>query len=211
MRIAATQRAALAAALRLAGPDQPTLCEGWTAHDLAAHVWLREHEPVSFAGGLIPALADRLKARMEAIKAERPFGDLVDAFAAGPGRWSPYAVPVLDDQANGTEYFIHCEDVRRGAEPWEPRVLDAPTAEWAWSQTRLFARLRLRRQSVALVLENLRTGEALRLGRGDRVVTVAGPPAEFLLWLSGRQDAARVSYYGAPDAIAEVKESGLKQ
>ncbi|MDQ7993633.1 MAG: maleylpyruvate isomerase family mycothiol-dependent enzyme, partial [Propionicimonas sp.] len=80
MRIAATQRAALVDALREADPHAPTLCEGWTVHDLAAHVWLREHEPASLAGSLLPALAGRTTERMEQVKAERPFGDLVDAF-----------------------------------------------------------------------------------------------------------------------------------
>ncbi|MDQ7993927.1 MAG: hypothetical protein AAGC63_12615, partial [Propionicimonas sp.] len=132
-------------------------------------------------------------------------------FAAGPGRWSPYAIPALDDLANGSEYFLHCEDVRRGVEPWQPRRLDSATAEWAWSQTRLFARLTLRRLPLSLVLENRRTGEAIRLGRSDRMVTVAGPPGEFLLWLSGRQRAARVTYYGAAEAVAEVTALDLRR
>ena len=46
----AAEREALADALASAGPDAPTLCEGWTAHDLAAHLIAREHRPDSTPG-----------------------------------------------------------------------------------------------------------------------------------------------------------------
>lgn len=36
---------ALAADLLVAGPDAPTLCEGWTAADLARHLYVRERAP----------------------------------------------------------------------------------------------------------------------------------------------------------------------
>ncbi|MDQ1699352.1 MAG: hypothetical protein QOG34_1215, partial [Frankiaceae bacterium] len=49
---AAAERAALADALTTVGPDAPTLCEGWTAADLAAHVYVREHRPDATAGVL---------------------------------------------------------------------------------------------------------------------------------------------------------------
>nr|BFF25281.1 hypothetical protein GCM10025732_32460 [Glycomyces mayteni] len=50
------------------GPDAPTMCEGWTALDLAAHLVLREHfsrwsvekMAAEKAKGL-PALIDRLR------------------------------------------------------------------------------------------------------------------------------------------------------
>lgn len=39
------ERMALAADLLVAGPDAPTLCEGWTAADLARHLYVRERAP----------------------------------------------------------------------------------------------------------------------------------------------------------------------
>lgn len=36
------ERLLLADLLEAAGPDAPTLCEGWNARDLAAHVVVRE-------------------------------------------------------------------------------------------------------------------------------------------------------------------------
>ncbi len=49
-------RAALAAELEAAGPDAPTLCEGWTTRHLAAHVVLRESRPDATPGMTSPDL-----------------------------------------------------------------------------------------------------------------------------------------------------------
>ena len=43
-------RTNLAAVLEAAGPDRPTLCEGWRASDLLAHLLLRETRPDVAAG-----------------------------------------------------------------------------------------------------------------------------------------------------------------
>jgi D-arabinose 1-dehydrogenase-like Zn-dependent alcohol dehydrogenase len=39
------------------GPDAPTLCEGWTTYDLAAHLVLREGSPLAVAGIAFPPTA----------------------------------------------------------------------------------------------------------------------------------------------------------
>ena len=44
------ERAALCNTLRAVGPDAPTLCTGWTARDLAAHLVVREHAPIGSLG-----------------------------------------------------------------------------------------------------------------------------------------------------------------
>ncbi len=44
------ERLLLADLLETAGPDAPTLCEGWRTRDLAAHVVVRERRPDA-AGG----------------------------------------------------------------------------------------------------------------------------------------------------------------
>ena len=36
------------------GPDEPTLCGEWTTRELLAHLFVREHRPVSAAGILVP-------------------------------------------------------------------------------------------------------------------------------------------------------------
>lgn len=35
--------------------DAPTLCEGWSAHDLALHLWVLKH-PLAWPGIGVPAL-----------------------------------------------------------------------------------------------------------------------------------------------------------
>src|SRR5918999_422676 len=43
---ARSERADLCDLLDKVGPDAPTLCRGWNAHDLAAHLWIRENDPL---------------------------------------------------------------------------------------------------------------------------------------------------------------------
>ena len=50
--LAKNERAALCDLPDKVGPEAPTLCEGWTTHDLAAHLWIRETDPLG-AGGIV--------------------------------------------------------------------------------------------------------------------------------------------------------------
>jgi hypothetical protein len=43
----AQERLALCDLLEELGADVPTLLEGWTARDIAAHLVLREHDPIA--------------------------------------------------------------------------------------------------------------------------------------------------------------------
>ena len=51
------QRISLAELLLEVGPDAPTLCEGWTARDLVAHLVIREGRPDAAIGILGGPLA----------------------------------------------------------------------------------------------------------------------------------------------------------
>ena len=57
MSVAQRERAALVATMRSVGPDAPTLCEGWTTRDLAAHLVIREYRVDAAPGILIPLFA----------------------------------------------------------------------------------------------------------------------------------------------------------
>jgi len=59
--VARRERAALVETLLGAGPDAPTLCEGWRTRDLAAHLVIREHRLDAAPGILIPLFAGRSK------------------------------------------------------------------------------------------------------------------------------------------------------
>ena len=50
MTFAKSERAALCDLFDVRGPGAPTLCEGWLTHDLAAHLWIRETDPIGVSG-----------------------------------------------------------------------------------------------------------------------------------------------------------------
>jgi len=171
------------------GPDAPTLCEGWTTSDLAAHLVLREHfrrwsdaqRAAQKAKGL-PAMVARLRAGAPLI---------------------PWRLPRIRDLVNGLEYFIHHEDVRR-ANGREPRQAIPDLEALSWRMTGLSAR-RLARRIRPYGLELVRSdGQRRRYGSGD-MATISGPASEMVLYLSGRRTAARVTLEGAPGAVATVE------
>ena len=204
------QRAALCDALAGVAPDAPTLCEGWTAHHLAAHVWLRENDPVAAAGIGVPALAQRTDRRIDQLVAERDYAGLVAAIRRGPGRLSPFRLPGMEAAANTIEFFVHCEDVRRGGGNNTPREPDPALEEIAWKRAAPMARLLLRRVPVAVWLSrDVPPEEPVRIGRGPDIVTLHGRPTELLLYLFGRRQAADVEVFGEPAAVRLVQRAKL--
>ena len=55
--LAQQERATICDLFAELGPEAPTLCEGWTTADLAAHLVVREHRPDSGPGIVWPRLA----------------------------------------------------------------------------------------------------------------------------------------------------------
>ena len=93
------ERLALCALLDKAGPDAPTLCEGWRTADLAAHLVLRERRPdaaLGIMGGPLAGYTDRVARGMVA---KTPFPLLVETIRTGPPRLSVYGIPGADAQA----------------------------------------------------------------------------------------------------------------
>src|SRR5271155_4136283 len=91
------------------GPDAPTLCEGWTTADLAAHLVVRERRPDSGPGLVWPPLAGYTDKVRRSSKARTPYDKLVAMVRSGP----PLLLRPFDGAMNTVEYFIHLEDVRR--------------------------------------------------------------------------------------------------
>jgi uncharacterized protein (TIGR03085 family) len=175
------------------GPDAPTLCEGWTTADLAAHLVLREHfhrwsdaqRTTEKAKGL-PAMVTRLRAGAPLI---------------------PWRVPRLRDTFNGLEYFIHHEDVRR-ANGREPRALVADLEGLSWRMAGFSAR-RLARATRPYGLELVRhDGARRRYGSGE-TATLTGPATELILYLGGRRSTAHVALGGGADAVAAVERTKI--
>ncbi|MDF9812610.1 TIGR03085 family metal-binding protein [Streptomyces sp. SPB162] len=201
------ERLLLADLLENAGAGAPTLCDGWTARDLAAHVVVRERRSDAAAGIVIPQLA----ARMERVRREfarKPFEELVQLIRTGPPRMSPFALKQIDEAANTVEFFVHAEDVRRAQPDWTPRELDGVFSDTLWKRLERMARVAGRRSPVGLVLRRP-DGQTAVAHRGTPVVTVTGEPAELTIFAFGRQDAARVETEGDKAAVAKVYEAKL--
>lgn len=196
------ERLLLADLLETAGPEAPTLCEGWRTRDLAAHVVVRERRPDAAGGLLIKQLASRLDRAMEEFAA-KPYEELIRLIRTGPPRFSPFQVKQLDEASNTIEFYVHTEDVRRAQADWSPRELDPVFQDALWSRLERTARLMGRNAPTGLVLRRP-DGRTAVANRGTPVVTATGEPSELLLFLYGRQNEAEVDLEGEKDAIARL-------
>ncbi|WP_026424018.1 TIGR03085 family metal-binding protein [Actinokineospora inagensis] len=200
MGVAKDERAELSDLFERVGPDAPTLCEGWTTRDLAAHLVLRERRLDAAAGIVVKALAGRTE-RIQGEYANLPWPELVDLFRSGPGSYSP--MRLVDEPANTTEFFVHHEDVRRAAPDWEPRPADPARDRALWTALSRTARMHYRRSPVGVVLRTP-DGRSVTAHPGENPVTVTGEPGELLLDAFGRT-AARIERTGPGDAVEAVR------
>lgn len=201
--LAQRERSALVESMRATGPDAPTLCEGWTTRDLAAHLVVREYRPDAAAGIVVPALADRME-HLRLREAERPWEDLLDTIAGGAPWYSP--LRYADRVANLAEYLVHHEDVRRGRPGWAPREFEVDDLERVWSLATTVAKTFLRKVAARVDLRipahvgsatiaSVSTGAALA-----PLVSITADPVEFLLWTFGR-DEVEIDISGAQRGI----------
>ena len=188
------------------GPDAPTLCTGWTARDLAAHIVVRERRPDAALGIAIKAAAGRTREVQQRVAAQ-DFPALLD-LVRRPPVWSPVSNPLLDEALNMSEMFIHHEDLLRAQTGWTPRTLEPGLQAALWRRLRRMARLVLRRFPATVVLDAGEYG-AVTGGAGGARVTVSGDPGELTLFLSGRQAAARVALDGDEAAAARLSTARL--
>jgi uncharacterized protein (TIGR03085 family) len=201
------ERLLLADLLETSGPQAPTLCEGWTTRDLAAHVVVRERRADAAGGIVIKPLAARME-RVQSEFAARPYEELIQLIRTGPPRMSLFALKPIDEAANTVEFFIHAEDVRRAQPDWAPRELDPVFADALWRRLETSARVMGRRSPVGMVLRRP-NGQTVVAHKGTPVVTVTGDAGELLLFASGRQDAARVELEGEENAVAKLRAAKL--
>jgi uncharacterized protein (TIGR03085 family) len=201
------ERLLLADLLESSGPEAPTLCGGWTARDLAAHVVVRERRADAASGIVFKPLAARLE-RVQAEFRTKPYEELIQLIRTGPPKFSPFSLKQVDEAANTVEFYVHTEDVRRAQPDWTPRELDPVFADALWRRLESIARLCGRRSPVGLVLRRP-NGQTVVAHKGTPVVTATGEPSELLLFAYGRQEAARVELDGDKDAVARVLEADL--
>lgn len=207
------ERQALADTLVRVGPDAPTLCTGWSAADLAAHLVVRESRPLAAAGIIVKALSPLTSRVQDAVKERTPFPELVEKVRNGPPVWSFFRIGAIDAAANTTEFFVHHEDLRRAVGDG-PRELDPADSDELWEQLRRRAKLAFRSVPVGVTLVRAENGEGPRQtvvakAATPLMVTVSGPAGELMLFANGRKDAARVQLTGDEAAVARLRGAKL--
>ena len=202
MSVAQRERAALVDTMRAVGPDAPTLCEGWTTRDLAAHLVIREYRPDAAPGIVIPFFASHTAKVQNQVAEQNDWDELVGKLSSGPPVYSP--LKLLDPVANVAEMFIHHEDVRRATPGWQPRSLEPGLSKMLRRTLPLMARLTLARVPGRVALRTPEGKTVLTSGQGP-AVTVTGAPEELLLFSVGRE--ARVDFDGDAAAVQAVRDA----
>jgi uncharacterized protein (TIGR03085 family) len=135
-------------------------------------------------------------------------------------------LPGMDERANAVEFFVHHEDVRRGAPGWQPRELSGGESDMLWQRLRM-ARFLLRKAPVGVELarddtvlagDNTGSDGASAEGQAYRItaknatpaVTVVGSPAELTMWVMGRRTAAQIRMDGTQAAVTKLAEANWR-
>jgi len=203
----ARERSELCDLFLAVGPDAPTLCEGWTTLDLAAHLVVREHDPRSGFAILGGERFARLEHSLMDNARSQGYERLVDRLRAGPPL-VPWRLPMLRQFLNLTEWFVHHEDVRRPAGE-APRGNRPDLDSTLWTMLRWGSRFMLRKvRGAGVALEAPGFGEVSARGPGPSV-RLTGGPQELTLYLSGRRSAARVDITGPEEARAIIESAPL--
>jgi uncharacterized protein (TIGR03085 family) len=197
-----TERAQLCDLLDELGPGAPTLLAPWAARDIAAHLVLRERDPLAGPGLVLPGGWRRLAEGRQSALALRDFTALVAMLRSGPPPGF-FRIGWVHRLPSLNEFFVHHEDVRR-ANGLGPRTNAHAMDEALWRNVSLapwFLARRLRGAGLELAWAG--TAKTVRARRGEPTARIAGPPGELLLYLFGRQGAASVEMSG-PAAAAEA-------
>lgn len=208
----ARERAELCDLLARLGPDAPTLCEGWTTSDLAAHLVIRERDPRSMPGivlgstrfgGRFARYTDQLQQRRKA----RGFDALVATIRSGPPAF-PWKLPKVREFMNLTEYFVHHEDVRRAN--GLTRREDRPELDEAlWRLLQTTSRLVSGRVKPVGLEIRRPDGVTHVVRQASPMAVLSGEVSELVLYLNGRRSAAVVDLSGPDDACKIVAEANL--
>ncbi|WFE26170.1 maleylpyruvate isomerase family mycothiol-dependent enzyme [Solwaraspora sp. WMMD791] len=179
------ERQALAGTLGRLTPDQlrtPSLCAGWTIHDIAAHLttYLRFGQLKLYLGIVATAAdIDRINVTLTRWAARRPIGELVETLHRRAGART--TIPRSGFDPVLTDAVLHDLDIRRPL--GIPR--DAPEeSRWvAFHHLAHHPALGYSRGPQLRGLELVATDAGWRIGQG---APVHGPAEALLLTMSGR-------------------------
>jgi len=203
----AQERLELCDLLDRLGPCAPTLLDGWTAHDLAAHLVLRERDPVAGPCIVLPGRFQQFAERRRAgLASTKDFPWLVARIRSGPPP-GLFRIGWVRALANLNEFFVHHEDLRRANERG-PRNLTPAMDAALWRNVRRGGRFLSRRlHGYGLEIVWPAAGERVTVRPGEPMALLSGPPGELLLYVFGRQAVARVEVGGPLQAVAAVQRT----
>lgn len=203
----ANERRELCDLLDELGPAVPTLLEGWNARDLAAHLVLREHDFVAGPCLVLPGRFQRFAERRRAHLAQsEDFRSLVARIRSGPPVGF-FRIGWVRALANLNEFFVHHEDVRR-ANGYGPRSLTPEMDAALWRNVCRSGRYLSRRlRGYGLEIDWATTDKRILVRRGQPAARLCAMPGELLLFVFGRQAAARVALSGPPEAVDAVQRT----
>lgn len=203
--LAQRERTDLCNLIEALGPDAPTLCEGWSTIDLAAHLVVRENR-LDAGLGIIFKPAEAWTKKIQEKKKVDGLSKLIPTIRSGPPKLSPFGL--LDDTINTIEYYVHHEDIRRAQKDWKPRELSADDQDALWKRLKMGAKLMTRKVPVGLTLKRP-DGQTISVKQGDPQVILQGNPSEIILFLFGRKEQALVEFEGEKSAVEKLKHSQL--
>jgi uncharacterized protein (TIGR03085 family) len=186
------------------GPSVSTLLDHWTAHDLAAHIVLRERDLIAAPCLVLPGPFPRFAERRRATLADRrTFAWLVGRIRSGPPPGF-FRIGWVRAYPNLNEFFVHHEDLRR-ANGMGPRSFEHDMEVALWRNVRRGGRYLGRRvRGAGLEVEWPGASDRVRLRPGEPTARLTGLPGELLLYLFGRKRAANIDITGPADAVAAV-------
>jgi uncharacterized protein (TIGR03085 family) len=183
------------------GPDAPTLCQGWTTLDLAAHLVVRERRPDSGPGLVWPPLAGHTDKVRRSVRDRTPWEELVATVRRGP----PFLLRPFDGPMNTVEFFIHVEDVRRAQPDWEARPLSPDMADALWSRVGPGGMAK----KISATVELTAPGRESKTSGSGPLVVVEGDPGEQTMFAAGRQGGARVGITGDAELVRRLRTASL--
>jgi len=205
--VAHHERIALCDLFERLGPDAPTLCEGWATRDLAAHLVVRESQPLALPGDFLEPLHG-ITARFEQRTLEsNDFVDLVERLRTGPPSL-PLGLPVQREFFNVHEFFVHHEDVRR-ANGLRPRRLGPALDAALWWRLRAFGPYLVRNLRGLGVQVSTPDGRTATLLPGRPQLQLSGATGELFMYVFNRRRSARVRVDGPLDAIERLEGTRL--
>lgn len=173
-------------------PTAMTLCTGWSAHDVAIHLWLIKREPLAWPGMVTALFAGLTRRRADLVRTRWSYQILVDKLRLEPGAIACMPLDRYGDNLHSLgEYYVHTQDVARPAAITQP-VPDEQLQEALWSRTQAAAHKLQRRLPEGLVLQHL-DGRSALVGHTPVKIVVSSMPSELICWVYGRRTAASVT------------------